>query len=70
MKTLIRLLLKEQSDLGLHCLPRPICPKILDHYGISSLTKQDLMTSFIKLVVKLTKADVGIPCIHLNVNII
>ena len=30
---LIRLLLKEQSDLGLHCLPRPICPKTLDHYG-------------------------------------
>ena len=27
----IRLLL-EQSDLGLHCLPRPICPKTLDHY--------------------------------------
>ena len=27
MKTLIRLLLQEQSDLGLHCLPRPICPK-------------------------------------------
>ena len=27
-KTQIRLLLEEQSDLGLHCLPRPICPKI------------------------------------------
>ena len=27
VKTLIRLLLKEQSDLGLHCLPRPVCPK-------------------------------------------
>ena len=24
---------KEQSDLSLHCLPRPIGPKILDHYG-------------------------------------
>ena len=24
--------LEEQSDLGLHCLPRPICPKTLDHY--------------------------------------
>ena len=23
----IRLLLQEQSDLGLHCLPRHICPK-------------------------------------------
>ena len=33
MKTLIRLLLEEQSDLGLHCLPRPICLKTLDHYG-------------------------------------
>ena len=25
--------LGEQSDLGLHCLPRPICLKTLDHYG-------------------------------------
>ena len=25
--TLIRWLLLEQSDLGLHCLPRPVCPK-------------------------------------------
>ena len=33
VKTLIRLLLKEQSDLGLHCLPRPVCPKTLNHYG-------------------------------------
>ena len=24
---------KEQSDLGLHCLPRPIYPKTWDHYG-------------------------------------
>ena len=23
----------EQSDLGLHCLPRHICPKTWDHYG-------------------------------------
>ena len=22
-----QLLLEEQSDLGLHCLPRPVCPK-------------------------------------------
>ena len=21
-------------DLGLHCLPRPICPKTWDHYSI------------------------------------
>ena len=34
MKTLIRLLLKEQSDLGLHCLPRPIRLKTLEHYGV------------------------------------
>ena len=27
VKTLIRLLLEEQSDLGLHCLSVPICPK-------------------------------------------
>ena len=25
---------EEQSDLGLHCLPRPIRPKTYDHYGI------------------------------------
>ena len=25
--------LRSRSDLGLHCLPRPICPKTLDHYG-------------------------------------
>ena len=35
VKTLIRLLLEEQSDLGLHCLPRPICPKTEGHYGIN-----------------------------------
>ena len=23
-----------QCDLGLHCLPRPVCLKTLDHYGI------------------------------------
>ena len=23
----------EGPDLGLHCLPRPICPKNYDHYG-------------------------------------
>ena len=25
---------EEQSDLGLHCMPRPICPKTFDHYDI------------------------------------
>ena len=39
VKTQIRLLLdpgavsQEQSDLGLQCLPRPLCPKIQSHYG-------------------------------------
>ena len=28
------LLLEEQSDLGLHCLLRPICPNISNYYGI------------------------------------
>ena len=23
----------EESDLGLHCLPRHVCPKTLDRYG-------------------------------------
>ena len=27
----------EQSDLGLHCLSRPICPKNYDVYGIQQL---------------------------------
>ena len=30
---LIRLLLEKQSDLGLYCLPTPICPKTKGHYG-------------------------------------
>ena len=34
VKTLIRLLSKEQSDLDLLCFPRPVCQKNLDHYGI------------------------------------
>ena len=25
----------EQSDLSLHCFPRPVCPKTKDYYGIS-----------------------------------
>ena len=43
MKTLIRLLLEEQSDLGLHCLPRPVCPKTLGEHGglvVESLTPE------------------------------
>ena len=33
VQALIRLLLMEQSDLGLHCLLRPICPNILNFYS-------------------------------------
>ena len=36
VQTQIRRLLDpvlEQSDLGLRCLPRPLSPKILGHYG-------------------------------------
>ena len=43
MKTLIRLLLQEQSDLGLHCLPRLVCPKTLGECGglvVESLTPE------------------------------
>ena len=25
--------LDQQTDLGLYCLPRPVCPKIYEHYG-------------------------------------
>ena len=28
---------QEQSDLGLHCLPRLVCPKTKEHCGISSV---------------------------------
>ena len=31
--TLIRLFL-QQSDLGLHCLPRPVCLKAWDHNSV------------------------------------
>ena len=24
-----------RTDLGLHCLPRLVCPKTKDHYGIT-----------------------------------
>ena len=26
---------QEQSDLGLLCLPRPVCPKTEENYGIN-----------------------------------
>ena len=34
VQTLIRLLLWEQSDLGLHCLLRPRCPNVKIFYDI------------------------------------
>ena len=40
MKTLIRLLLQDQSDLRLHCLPRPIVHRTLGHYGNHKEVKQ------------------------------
>ena len=29
----------DQTDLGLHCLLRPVCPKICDHYITPMLSK-------------------------------
>ena len=41
---------KEQSDLGLHCLPRPICPKAYDHYGIPSFFIFKISTLYISIL--------------------
>ena len=45
----------EQSDLGLHCLPRPICSNNQDHYGwlfkyirIVKVKKIDVLTSLVQ----------------------
>ena len=40
------------SDLGLHCLPRHICPKTWDHYGIwlSSECVMDIQAIFFRLI--------------------
>ena len=37
---------QEQSDLGLHCLPKPVCPKTWDHYGLyyKNIGTPDLIT--------------------------
>ena len=32
MTNSVDIFLQEQSDLGQHCLPRPVCLNILDHY--------------------------------------
>ena len=38
---------EDQSDLVLHCLPKPVCPKTLDSYGISrqSSSRQQMMSN-------------------------
>ena len=43
VKTLI-----QQSDLGLDCLPRHVCPKTLDHYCNFAAVK--FYTSYLKLI--------------------
>ena len=35
---LIRLFL-DQTDLGLYCLPKPVCPKFFEYYGIFNYEK-------------------------------
>ena len=32
------LFLQEQSDLGLHCLPRPVCPNTSYHHGNNNMS--------------------------------
>ena len=53
VKTQIRLLLEEQSDLGLHCLPRPICPKTKDHYSKVQSVKQQNLQKYISCILLL-----------------
>ena len=36
---MIRLLLEEQSDPGLHCLLRPICPNTSNYYSILGISR-------------------------------
>ena len=43
MQTLIRLLLKEQSDLGLHCLLRERCTNTLGCHGNSMSGRQGMI---------------------------
>ena len=52
MKTLIRLLLLEQSDLGLHCLPRPC---LSENLGSLRFTAAFLVTSAFKLKKKVVQ---------------
>ena len=40
----------EQSDLGLHCLPRHICPKTQDHNGTSNKMRAIHLSSQTRMV--------------------
>ena len=35
-----------RSDLGLHCLPRPDCPKTQEHYGIWATSWENLFMPY------------------------
>ena len=50
LQTLIRLLHKEQSDLGLHCLPRPVCTETKNHYGSSNEYPESLFRTEIRKI--------------------
>ena len=52
MKTLIRLLLKEQSDQGLHCLVSSICPntKIFTVYSTLKIMHNILGEKYFDMV--------------------
>ena len=73
MKTLIRLLLQKQSDLGLHCLTRPFCPATSDKnfrtfsVFICNLYKTFIyhLEGFVQIILKLEDSILEIP--HLNV---
>ena len=52
----------DQSDLDLHCLPRPICPKTYDHYGIVSLSDQNVVESCL-CCFRLTEVSNKILCV-------
>ena len=63
---------KEQSDLGLHFLPRHICPKTSDHYGILiSLIKKIIHSYQLKITFLFhTYIHILIFQLHKSINII
>ena len=63
VQTLIRLLLEEQSDLGLHCLPRPVCPKTWEHNGNCQLKQP---TALITLICSSKTQKNPIRCVYDN----